>query len=502
MKNNKKIIIYVWSLFLIVFITYIVYYFIGTNFIKKQINKEPENNDMISDDSVNKIIQIEDKALQYINNWDFKSAYEYYDSFLSWDISDDEKMMFKVRKALAYFSEWEILNQQKIFFKKWKNILDVVKNENSDYLEYWEFYRVLWYWYEIIRDYENALKNYEAALNYSTDTEHLLNITWWIAHVYMLMWNPYLADEYIQTALNIDQDNVFINHLYLRNLWSLWDYKKSVEIAEKIVDNIDNIDDLSEIYYTLSNMAFLNNDSNKALEYVKKCLETKENYWLCYLSKAKIYYFMWNELWFGIAKNELEKALLYDKNSAIVYEYIWYVNEVLDDIDWAISTHLNNYNNIVDKDTNLFDNQKIQLKQKLLIILSRLYSKKWDKDNSLKYLNILKNNIINYYNLKIIENQLIQTDWWDFKLLLENSSLKNYLSLWKTSKIIYNREENCTDKNSKICINSTLFMNLYKTWVEEESPKKIDILNIKKSCRDNKDNLDDTLIIVCKIFNS
>jgi hypothetical protein len=110
------------------------------------------------------------------------------------------------------------------------------------------------------------------------------------------------------------------------------------------------------------------------------------------------------------------------------------LNEATQGIDKAIITHRSNLDYIVDNDTNLFDTERIVLKQRLLIHLTKLYSRKKD-EGAMYYLDILKKTPLNYNNVLLIENELLKENGGDFAYLLKNNDLSDYLVFWKINKI-------------------------------------------------------------------
>lgn len=451
----------------------------------------------------NNILKIKDNALKFINTWDFKSAYNYYNNFINSDLNADEKMIYTVRLALTNFSEWELLNQQNIFFEKWKKILDSIREDN--YLNYWEYYRVLWYWNEIIRNYEEAIKNYKIALNKTVNDEHLISVMGWISHTYMLMWNPLTAEKYILKALKINNGNVFINKLYYRNLGSLWKINESKTIWLKLIQKIDNVLDKAELYYWLSNIEFTQWNIEESLSYLDKCIDIKKDFGLCYFARAKIFYLSWVENSYNIAKNELNKAMVFDKWSSVVLELNWYLKESVWDIEGALNTHINNLNFFIDNDSNLYDSERLDLKQRLLVNIIRLYSLKKD-DKALYYLKKLKEININYNNLILIEKELIKKDGWDFNYILTNSDLSDYISFWNINNPLYVEKNNCENKSSKKCFNTLLYKDIYGIIFVDKQYRKVDfdsiirVIKIKDKCKNEK--LDNSLKSICSIFTN
>ncbi|HBA45298.1 TPA: hypothetical protein DEG21_06070 [Patescibacteria group bacterium] len=117
-------------------------------------------------------------------------------------------------------------------------------------------------------------------------------------------------------------------------------------------------------------------------------------------------------------------------------EFIALLKEATGDINKAIFNHTNNLKYFIDTDTNLFDNEKVVTKQRTMIHLVRLYSKKQEKNNSIYYLNELLKSPLNYQNLAILEQEINKTGS-DFSYVLKNSDLSDYLNLWKNKNNFY-----------------------------------------------------------------
>lgn len=448
-----------------------------------------------------------DKAEMLIDEWKFDEVQKYYDDLLKTALTPDEKMMYLVRKAYVYFLEWESSNKQNEFFIKWKKLLDGIGEEQ--WKNYPEYYRVLGFWYEINRKYRYALKNYLKALDLAEwDSTLTVQILWGIAHTYMLEGNPYEALKYLSKAIKIDDSDIFVNRLLFRTLGMLSRYDEAIKTGEDLIPKITNKEDLWELYYSLSSMAFLKEDLKKSLDYAQECIKLKPNYGFCHLSLAKVYFYWWQDKNSkSLAEIEAKKAFSFDPNSSIILEFIALLKEASGDTNKAIFNHTNNLKYFIDSDTNLFDNEKVVAKQRTMIHLVRLHSKKQEKNNSIYYLGELLKSPINYQNLAILEQEIIKK-WSDFSYVLKNADLSDYLGYWKSKTNFYKHILQTCRNGDNDCISAHLYEKINDIVLVKKEFRKIDlwslvkIMAVKESCKKDNSSLDDSLKSMCLIFTT
>jgi len=222
--SKKNIIL---GLFLIllsfVFILYFVY-FHDKSFKANNLNQKVNTNNLNQKVNTNNIMEcvIDDETwVNLLSALDFTGAYSYYDNQINISKNLDDKILYEIKKAYWIFSEWEILNKQEEYFKKWKIILDDIKNEKK--YNCWEYYRVYAFGYEMTRDYKNAINMYQKALSLfekaweKTYKSFIVSILWSLWHTYMLLWNPYEAQNIYCFYIMIIMTYIYA---IMKSLWS------------------------------------------------------------------------------------------------------------------------------------------------------------------------------------------------------------------------------------------------------------------------------------------
>jgi len=258
----------------------------------------------------------------------------------------------------------------------------------------------------------------------------------------MLLWNPYEAQKYLMMWYWLDKNNIFINSLLFRNFWTLWFKDESIKFWEKLVNELYpkeknyNKQDLWEIYFWLANMYLFSWDVKKGLEYSQKCLQQDETYALCYVANARAYfYWIKDNKWIPFAKFWINKAIKYDKTNSYAYDLLSKIEEAEWNIEKAIEIYKDNYDNIIDKDTNLFDDSRLINKEMTLINIVRLYSKKWDIEEAYEYLQKLLQKPIWFSSLWFLEREILK-DNSDLDNLIKDKDLSEFNKLWNVYKNI------------------------------------------------------------------
>lgn len=311
----------------------------------------------------------------------------------------------------------------------------------------------------------------------------------------MMKSNPYKAEIYLLEARE-KWNSYFIDKLSFRNYISLWKVDEAIKLWEEILESIDNINDKEEIYYALSNLYFWKKDYKKSYENLGKCISISENSSQCNLWLSKFYFYSWADKNIWLVKLHLEKSILFDMQNSLSIEFLWIIKEYEEDYDGALSSYLNALKNFVDKDSNLFENEKEVIKQRLYINISRLYSLKENKNNSLYYLEKFKDSNKNIKNILYLTEKINN---WDFDYIINNSDLSDYIDIWWNLLNFYN---NKPDED----INKKLYNSIYYIVIDKKSFRKIDlevyssINNIKTMCDENISLLDNNLKVLCKLF--
>jgi tetratricopeptide (TPR) repeat protein len=292
---------------------------------------------------------------------------------------------------------------------------------------YYTFY--MWYSYEIERDYNKALILYKESENKAFDNKSKSRTYNQIWHIYDLDWYIDKAYEYYDKAIKIDNSDISANLNFARILVRKWKNEKAMKYFERVLLNTDDIFLKAEINFNLSSIYMylkwdIKENQQKSIEYAQNAIDINPKYPMWYVWVARILITIWSN--FDHAEKLLNNALILYPNLSLANEWLWRLEQA----KWNYKESINYFIKAIDnsfKDITLMRWEANENKSRLYYYIAISYALDWDKENTLKNLN-LSFSLPNRFTLTLFKAEIEVENYWVFSSLKWN---EEFISLIK-----------------------------------------------------------------------
>ncbi len=307
----------------------------------------------------------QEKVVDLYNQGKFSELNQILDSQLSNNGSDVTLLLQKAntlaQEASLTFKEKELGDQARNFAQK---ALDLDPN-NVQALT------LIGYTYEIQEDYVNAHKYYDMALKIEPNNADTLAQK---GHAYDLEGKIDETGKFYKQAYNLNKVNLSIVSKLARYYTFTGKHKDAIDLYQTVVSESKNITMKAEAYYSLAGIYQFQKENKKAIEYADLSIRTDPNY-----PQPKV--LLASLLMLSADNSNLEKILKQSigliQDAIKISPNLSLAHLELGKILFAIGRKedakkiFSNMNEMIDKDITLDKNSKLELKNRVEILLKQ-----------------------------------------------------------------------------------------------------------------------------------